>query len=135
MQAGTYEQFSTAQLAGPRYIPGATFVALDGEQVVGYAKLGWMSRSAGIADHEMIAVRRAWRGRGIAQALKAAQIAWAIDNGLNELRAGNEERNTAARAVNAHFPYVPLPDFVHLRGPCAPRESAAPSTEPESAQK
>ena len=118
-QPGTYEQFAAQQLAGPRYIPEATFVALEGEQVVGYGKLGWINRSAGIADHDMLAVRRAWRGRGIAQSLKAAQIAWALDNGLVELRTGNEERNTAARAVNAHFPYTPMPDGLAFRGPCA----------------
>ena len=118
-QPGTYEQFAARQLAGPRHIPEATFVALAGEQVVGYGKLGWIDRSAGIADHEMLAVRRAWRGRGIAQSLKAAQIAWALDNGLSELRTGNEERNTAARAVNAHFPYTPMPDGLAFRGPCA----------------
>ena len=117
---GTYEQFAAQQLAGPRYIPEATFVALEGGQVVGYGKLGWIDRSAGIADHDMLAVRRAWRGRGIAQSLKAAQITWAIDNGLTELRTGNEERNTAARAVNAHFPYSPMPDGLSFRGPCAP---------------
>jgi GNAT superfamily N-acetyltransferase len=67
----------------------------------------------------MLAVRRAWRGRGIASALKAAQIVWALDNGLTELRTGNEERNTPARAVNAKFPYTPLPDQVLYRGPLA----------------
>ena len=121
-QPGTYEQFAARQLAGPQYIPQATFVALAGEQVVGYGKLGWIDRSAGIADHDMLAVRRAWRGRGIARALKAAQIAWALDNRLSELRTGNEERNTAARAVNAHFPYTPMPDGLAFRGPCAPVE-------------
>jgi GNAT superfamily N-acetyltransferase len=78
-----------------------------------------MNRARGIGDHEMLAVRRAWRGRGIARALKAAQIAWAIDNDLSELRTNNEERNTAARAVNAHFPYTPLPDKLLYHGPCA----------------
>jgi mycothiol synthase len=120
LQAGTYEQFAATRLAGPGYIPEATFAAVQGEHVVGYAQLGWMSRLAGIADHEMIAVRRDWRGRGIAQALKAAQISWAIDNGLTELRAGNDERNAAARAVNARFPYMPMPDYLRLRGPTAP---------------
>jgi mycothiol synthase len=120
VQAGSYEQFAARHLSGPRYIPDATFVGVAKDEVVGYAQLAWMSRSARIADHAMIAVRNGWRGRGIAQALKAAQIAWALDNGLQELRAGNEERNRAARAVNAHFPYVPLPDFLHLRGPAAP---------------
>ena len=58
-------------------------------------------------------------GQGIASALKAAQIAWALDNGLNELRTGNEERKTSARAVNAKFPYMPLPDQLLYRGPLA----------------
>ena len=119
LQAGSYEQFAAREFAGPRYIPDATFAAVAGDDVVGYAQLGWMSRSAGLADHAMIAVRRDWRGRGVAQALKAAQIAWAIDNGLNELRTGNEERNSAARAVNSHFAYLPLPDFLNLRGPAS----------------
>ena len=85
--------------------------------MVGYGQLGWSDRAAGIAEHEMIAVRRSWRGRGIARALKAAQIVWALDNGLSELRTGNEERNAAARAVNANFPYTPLPDGLLYRGP------------------
>jgi mycothiol synthase len=118
-QAGTYEQFAAGRLAGPRSIPEATFVALAEGQVVGYGQLAWMSPAAGIADHAMLVVRRDWRGRGLAQALKAAQIAWAIDNGLVQLRAGNDERNSAARAVNAHFPYVPTPDLLHFRGPLA----------------
>jgi GNAT superfamily N-acetyltransferase len=67
----------------------------------------------------MLAVRRSWRGRGIAKALKAAQIVWAIDNGLSELRTGNEDRNAAARAVNANFPYAPVPDQLLYRGPLA----------------
>jgi mycothiol synthase len=119
LQAGSYEQFAALHLSGPRFIPEATFVALSGDEAVGYAQLAWMSRSAGVADHAMTAVRDNWRRRGVAQALKATQIAWAIDSGLRELRAGNDERNQPARAVNAHFPYLPLPDFLALRGPTA----------------
>jgi GNAT superfamily N-acetyltransferase len=88
--------------------------------VVGYGQLSWRDRAAGIAEHQMLAVGRSWRGRGIAQALKTAQSAWALDNGLCELRTGIEERNAAARAVNAHFPYTPLPDGLLYRGPVAP---------------
>ena len=90
---GSFEEFSTRALAGPRYIPEATFVAVteDGE-VVGYAQLGWMNRAAGIADHLMLAVHRGWRGRGIAKALKACPSTWALDNGLSELRTGNGPR-------------------------------------------
>src|SRR5262249_35608933 len=74
LHTGAYAEFAARFLAGPRFIPEATFVALAENQVVGYGQLCWMNRRAGIGDHEMLAVRHGWRGRGIAQALKAAQI-------------------------------------------------------------
>jgi len=117
MSAGSVEEFVARSFAGPRYIPEATFVAVQDGEVVGYAQLTWMSRSAGIADHAMLAVRRDCRGRGIAKALKARQITWALDNALNELRTGNDERNASARAVNASFAYTPLPEQIGYRGP------------------
>ena len=117
---GSFDQFVMIDLSGPKYIPEATFVAACDGEVVGYGQLCWSDRVSGIGDHVMLAVRRAWRGRGVASTLKAAQIAWALDNGLSELRTGNEERNAAARAVNAKFPYTPLPDGLVYRGPLAP---------------
>src|SRR6478609_6405931 len=117
MSAGSLEEFSARSFAGPSYIPEATFIAVRNGEVVGYAQLAWRSRAAGIADHAMLAVRRDWRGRGIAKALKARQIAWALDNGLTELRTGNDERNASARAVNANFAYESLPEQVGYRGP------------------
>jgi mycothiol synthase len=117
MSAGSLEEFAARSFAGPKYIPEATFIAVQDGEVVGYAQLTWMSHAAGIADHAMLAVRRAWRGHGIAKALKARQIAWALDNGLTELRTGNDERNASARAVNANFAYTPLPEQIGYRGP------------------
>ena len=117
MNPGSFDEFTALNLAGPRYIPEATFAAVHDGVVVGYGQLSWGNRRAGLAEHDMLAVRRSWRGRGIARALKAAQIVWALDHGLSELRTGNEERNAAARAVNANFPYTPLPDGVLYRGP------------------
>jgi mycothiol synthase len=116
---GTLEEFRAAALSGPAFMPEATFLALSEGEVVGYAQLAWEDRERGIAMHSMLGVRRAARGRGIAGALKAAQIAWAVENGLSELRTGNEERNAAARAVNARYPYEPIPDAILLRGPLA----------------
>ena len=119
MGPGSFEEFAALRLAGPRHIPEATFIAVSEGEVVGLGQLGWMDRASGIAEHEMLAVRHSWRGRGIGRALKAAQIVWALDNHLSELRTGNEERNAAARAVNANFSYTPLPDGLLYRGPLA----------------
>lgn len=119
LQPGTLAEFRAA-LASPTALPQATFVALEGEVVVGYAELAWDDPERGIAQHRMLAVRRTHRGRGVASALKARQIAWALDHGLTELRTANEDRNAAARAVNARFPYTPTPDELILRGPLPP---------------
>ena len=105
------------QGAGDR--PEATLVALAGEQVVGYAKFALREAQPTIAYHDLSAVRRAWRGRGIARALKAAQINWALANGYTELRTSNEQRNAPIRHLNAAFGYRPGIGRIYLAGPLA----------------
>jgi mycothiol synthase len=99
--------------------PEATFVALAGEQVVGYAKFSLREGQPTIAYHDLSAVRRAWRGRGIARALKAAQINWALANGYTELRTSNEARNGPIRHLNAAFGYRQGIGRIYLAGPIA----------------
>jgi mycothiol synthase len=100
-------------------LPEATFVALAGEEVVGYAKLSLHGAQPTIAYHDLTAVKRAWRGRGVARALKAEQIGWALTNGYEELRTRNEERNEPIRRLNARFGYRPGIGRIYLVGPLA----------------
>jgi GNAT superfamily N-acetyltransferase len=97
----------------------ATFVALAGDEVVGYAKLAFSSAQPTTAHHDLTGVKRAWRGRGIARALKAAQIWWARENGYEELRTRNEERNAPIKKLNDRFGYRPAVGRIYLRGPVA----------------
>ena len=113
--APPFEQFLATHLRG-----AAIFLALAGEDVVAYAKLT-AHPDGRTATHGMTAVKRAWRGRGIAKSLKRAQIAWAQANGMDRLTATNEERNAAMQRVNASLGYVPVPGRVLLRGPATAR--------------
>src|SRR5262249_2876690 len=70
--------------------PEATFVALAGDEVVGYAKLSIPSAGGDVAWHDLTGVKRAWRGRGVAGALKRTQIAWAKAHGYTRLKTFNE---------------------------------------------
>ena len=97
--------------------PEATFVAVAGEEVVGYAKFSLAKAQPTVAHHDLSAVKRAWRGRGVARALKAAQINWAIANGYAELHTRNEERNEPIRRLNARFGYRPGIGRIYLVGP------------------
>jgi mycothiol synthase len=96
------------------YAPELSFLALADDEVVGYAQL--RARET-FAVHGMTAVKRAWRKRGVARALKSAQIAWAARNGVQTLRATNEQRNAPMRNLNLRLGYVPKAGRITLRGP------------------
>jgi GNAT superfamily N-acetyltransferase len=110
-----FEQFAAAHLQGR-----AIFLALAGDEVVGYAKLRERPDRR-TADHGMTAVKRAWRGRGVAKSLKVAEILWARENGIERLTATNEDRNAAMQRVNESLGYQPAPGRVHLRAPAKVR--------------
>jgi GNAT superfamily N-acetyltransferase len=100
----------------------AFFVALDGETVLGY---GFLDVHADAGEHGFTAIARAARGRGIASAIKRAQIEWARERGLRTLRAANETRLAGMLALNRRLGYRLLYTEIVLRGPAAAVESPA----------
>ena len=100
-------------------MPEATFVALAGDEVVGYSKFSLSAAQPNVAHHDMTGVKRAWRGRGIARALKATQSRWAKERGYEQLRTRNEDRNAPIRRLNEKFGYRPRSGRIYLRGPIA----------------
>ena len=119
MAVGDLAEFRARDVDRPGILPEAFMIAVDevSDEVVGYACLLMTPGSVTVAWHDMTGVLRAWRGRGIAMALKRATIAWAIQHGLTALETGNDEANAGMRAVNARLGYQPLPDEVIMRGP------------------
>jgi mycothiol synthase len=115
----SYERWLDADMSGPGDPPEAVFVALAGDEVVGYAKFSLSSDQPDTAHHDLTGVKRAWRGRGIAGALKRAQIAWAKEHGYARLVTSNEERNAPIRALNARHSYRLEPGEIVMRGPLA----------------
>ena len=119
-QEGEMEPFDdwvAADMSGPNDDPEGIFVALAGGEVVGYSKFHLPQARPGVAVHDVTGVKRAWRGRGIAGALKRAQIAWAKERGYERLETWNEERNTPIRKLNARLGYRLAPGRVLVRGP------------------
>lgn len=117
--AGDLAEFRIRDVDRPSIPPGAFMIALataTGE-VVGYASLLMLPGGTTAAWHDMTAVARGWRGRGLAGALKRATIGWAIANGLETLESGNDTDNLAMRAVNARLGYRPVADRLIMRGP------------------
>lgn len=115
----TYEQFRSIEIDRPTRKADLFFIALHGDEPVGYATLDDLGRDA---YHGLTAVKRAWRRRGVATALKQTQIAAAKRAGFRRLVAGSEERNTPMRSLNAKLGYrrEPSLDTLALRGPAVP---------------
>jgi GNAT superfamily N-acetyltransferase len=95
----------------------AYFIALEGERVLGY---GYLEHEDGRWRNGFMAVARDARGRGIAGAIKRAQIAWAKANGVPTLRTANEVRLDGMLALNRRLGYRVLYDEIVMRGPAAP---------------
>jgi RimJ/RimL family protein N-acetyltransferase len=114
-----FEDWLAHDMQGSGDRPEATFVALAGEEVVGYAKFSLTAAQPTSAHHDLTAVKRDWRRRGIAGALKRAQITWAKEHGYERLVTAPEVRNEPSRRMNERLGYRPAPGRVIMRGPLA----------------
>jgi mycothiol synthase len=123
-EIGTFEEWLSRDMQGESDRPEGTFVALADGEVVGFAKLAISGDQKERAFHDLTGVRRAWRGRGIASALKRTQIRWAKDQGYERLETMNEERNEPIRRLNERYGYRVAPGRILVSGPLA--ASASP---------
>ena len=101
----SFEDWLAQDMKGSGDRADATFVAVAGGEVVGYAKFSLTAAQPTTAHHDMTGVKRAWRRRGIAGALKRAQISWAKEHGYQRLATQNEVRNEPIRRLNERLGY------------------------------
>jgi GNAT superfamily N-acetyltransferase len=112
----SWEQFQTL-LSKPGMDHRLCLVAVAGEQVVGVAVLALNAADPSLALNWVTGVRRAWRRRGIAGALKDRQLSAARALGVRQVRTMNELRNEPIRRLNDRLGYRREPDHIIRRGP------------------
>lgn len=113
----TYGDWSRENLDGPGALPEACVIALEGDEVVGYTALRRYGAESPEAENRLTAVRRPWRRRGIASALKRAQIEAARTAGIETISTTNDELNVGMRGVNERLGYEAEPERVVVSGP------------------
>ncbi len=82
------------------------FLALDSGEVVGCAGLGLDADEPTRAENSLTAVRRDWRGHGIAIHLKHRALVWAADHGIGQVYTWTQDGNAAMRALNTRLGYA-----------------------------
>src|SRR5262245_4390061 len=107
------EQWETEWIADPQ----AMFVALAGDEVIGCAGLMADQDVPHRAENALTAVRRDWRGRGVAAALKRTTLAWAAAHGFTEVYTWTQRGNDDMRRLNEHLGYVTRTESILVRAP------------------
>jgi GNAT superfamily N-acetyltransferase len=102
-----YEEWENHVLRHPLFTPAGSFVALvDGEAAA--LSLLTADPESGRAMSWMTGTRRAYRGRGLALAVKLASIEWAAANGITRMLTMNDATNAPMLAVNRRLGYEPI---------------------------
>jgi GNAT superfamily N-acetyltransferase len=91
-----------------------TLVALDRGRVVGYADLELRNAESGLLDNNLTTVRRSHRGRGIAEAIKRTQIAWATAHGYRRIVTTTHDGNEPMRRLNEKLGYREQPALLDV---------------------
>jgi ribosomal protein S18 acetylase RimI-like enzyme len=114
----TFEAWRAEEIERPSRRPELFVLALSGDEIVGYAALHVFGNPKE-GYHSLTGVKRSWRRRGVATALKRTVIAASAAEGLELLSTGSEERNTPMRRLNEKLGYRPDParSTIVMRGP------------------
>jgi mycothiol synthase len=103
-------------LADEATFRAGSFVALADGEIVGYSGLCRLGDDPTLAEDGLTVVRADWRRRGLATALKRAELAWAAANGVKEIVTWTQRGNDAMRAANERLGYVYRAVSVTMRG-------------------
>ena len=104
-------------LAEEATLPAGSFVALAGNEIVGYAGLMRWPDEPEKAEHGLTVVRRDWRGRGVASTLKRQTLWWAASHGISEVYTWTQRGNDDMRGVNERLGYTYRSETINLRAP------------------
>lgn len=110
-QAPPFERFLENNVKGPNALVDGYFIAKIGDEYVGESTL----RQPGTGTHLTVnttGVRQAYRGRGIAIALKLASIEYARGRGCSHIRTWNEINNVGMLAINDRLGFVRTPAWI-----------------------
>ena len=99
--------------------PETMYLAIADGEVIGLAGLLVDPDEPTRAENALTAVRRDWRGRGLAVHLKLVTLAWAAEHGIEEVYTWTQDGNAAMRALNERLGYATTMVGIQLARPIA----------------
>ncbi len=108
----SFEMYRKRVLESPGSLRDAVFLARDGDRYVGLTELFRNVALPRTLNTGLTGVRREYRGRGIAVALKLRALAWAKRNGYGEVRTFNSTLNAPMLGINVKLGFVKQPVWI-----------------------
>ena len=98
----------------PNYLPEGNFIARDGERYVGMSTLRTSQADPSELYVSFTGVRRDYRGKGIAMALKLHAIAYARLRGAATIKTWNDSINRPMLAINEALGFQRQPAWISM---------------------
>lgn len=111
--AQTFEDYERNVFGAPWFQPDGVFLAIADGRWAGIHTIGEL-KDSDIADFtvDFTGVRRPFRGRGVATALKMLGVRYAKSKGGTKIMTHNDSRNGPMLAVNTRLGYEPRPGLL-----------------------
>ncbi len=107
-----FETWREWVINSPRSLPDAFFIAKAGDRYVGQSDLRRSEQLSDVLYTGFTGVRREYRGRGIAMALKLRAIDYAKRHGHREIRTWNSTLNAPMLGINVRLGFVKQPVWI-----------------------
>ena len=110
-----FDRFQALVMTRPNLDPDGYFVAVD-ETTGEYAGIShiWRRQADNDLDTGLTGVKRSYRRRGIALALKLRIVRWAKENGFDSIRTENDVTNRPMLSINERLGFYKLPPWLEL---------------------
>lgn len=109
-----YDEFLKTYITAPYVLADAFFLAKDGDRYVGVARLWSSEEEPDILYQDLTGVLPAYRGKGIAMALKLETVEYARAAGKREIRTWNDTMNRAMLRINEAMGFAKQPAEIIL---------------------
>jgi GNAT superfamily N-acetyltransferase len=114
MTETSYEHFRKGALESPNFLPQAWYIAKDGETYAGLTNLWKSQEQPDVVYQGLTGVRREYRRKGIALALKLQGLRFARAQGYREIRTWNNTRNRPMLGINEAMGFQKQPAWIEF---------------------